>query len=97
MGKARGKFLFKLHNDGRVGPNRTTRDAQKAMKFFNSSASRGWTDTMVARVTHLATGLEFEATTPEDLNEFILRVVNNVERKRPNQSKPLQRGTSNPG
>lgn len=86
MGKRRsnktGRFIFYLHSNKAVGPNRTTYDPLKALRFFNSiSTKAGFKETIVARVVHIETGLKFETETAEELTEFVTRVVKNLDQR----------------
>lgn len=77
------RFLFQIHADKNRGPNRVTGDPEKAIRYFNTMIHRGWTETMIGRAIHKASGLQFETDSAEDFNEFIQRVVKNVTNKRP--------------
>ena len=81
--KKTDKFLFEIHADKTRGPNRVTGDPEKAVRYFNTMIHRGWTDTMIGRATHRASGLVFETDSAEDFSEFIGRVVKHVTNKRP--------------
>lgn len=74
----KGKFKFELHNDYAVGPSRTTNDSTKAVTYFTRIQGRGWKETMMAKITHVPSGLYLEAADVTELKEIIHRVVNPI-------------------
>jgi hypothetical protein len=73
------KWEFSLHLDYNKGPNRITFTPHTAEKFFKKLQKRAIdTMTLSAKVKHLESGLVWETDDPDDLSQFIEKIVNKV-------------------
>jgi hypothetical protein len=70
------KWKFSLHLNETKGPNRVTYHPDKALNFFKKlDIKNHYKDSLLARATHLETGLFWETDDPEELGHFIDNIV----------------------